>query len=716
MPVGGRLRAALARSAELVSPGHETGSKRAMVGSELVRSLRRELSGKRALVYASEIARFHRAKGSSDYLRAAQYIREKLMSWGIDRVTIERYPIDGKKTYGTWTPPPAWEPVRATLSLVYPEERPICDFETEPMCLIFGSTSTPPEGVVLDVVDIGDGESEDVYVTRSVARKLVLTSGAARSAFLNAVRRRGAVGVLSDHMVHEDSSIGRTRYDLPDAVNYASFPVTHEDIGRMALGFSLSHRQAEELRSLLKSGPVRVKASVEARLFPGEMHVVTGLIPGEAGEGTDDGEVLIIAHLCHPKPGANDNASGCGLAMEIARALSQGIAEGRLARPRLGVRFMFVPEMFGTMAYLDRHPGWARKVKAGVNLDMVGESRDTMSCANLVPTPWSLPSAVNDVAAFYMEMVALRGKMYEGSQVTRDWHYNVTGFTAGSDHYILVDSSFKVPCVYLGHWPDRYYHSNMDTVERLDPEELLRIGLVASSIALTFAAADAAAAQFALNLVDAGARDRIASAARASCEAAAMCREPARRVDIAKALEQRLEVMVDRELAAVDGVVKLVPAGDASRVREMARTLKSGIRATARAARAKVELFAGAFREASEEGKLTGWQSGRREQLARTDDDEAASGAVYVRLFKGPLDPAYLYDRVGEKRRKQYEERQREDPDFQLKLIEAVNYMDGKRTLGRIAALVSAEFAGFTLDDLKGFVDDLERAGLVRRK
>ncbi|MGE5593437.1 MAG: DUF4910 domain-containing protein [Betaproteobacteria bacterium] len=700
------------RRAGPVAPGYEMGSKRAMVGSELVGSLRRELSGRRALVYASEIARFHRAKGSSDFSRAAQYIREKLVSWGIDRVTIERYPIDGKRTYGTWTPPPAWEPVRAVLSLVYPEERPICDFETEPMCLVFGSTSTPPEGLVLDVVDIGDGESEDVYVTRSVARKLVLTSGSPRTAFVSAVRRRGAVGVLSDHMVHEDSSIGRTRYDLPDAVNYASFPVTYEDMGRMAFGFSLSHRQAEELRSLLKRGPVRVKATVEARLFPGEMHVVTGLIPGE---GLDDGEVLIIAHLCHPKPGANDNASGCGLAMEIARALSQGIAEGRLGRPRLGVRFMFVPEMFGTMAYLDRHPGWARKVKVGVNLDMVGESRDTMSCANLVPTPWSLPSAVNDVAAFYMETVASHGKMHEGSQAARDWHYNVTGFTAGSDHYILVDSSFKVPCVYLGHWPDRYYHSNMDTVERLDADELLRVGLVASSTALTFAAADAAAAEFALNLADAGARHRIASAARASCEAAAMCHDPAKRAGIARAFERRLETIVDRELAAVEGVVKLVPADDASRVREMARTLKSGIRATARASLAKVGLFAGAFHETPfEEGKLTARQTGRGE--AAGSDDEATASTVYARLFKGPLDPAYLYDRVGEKRRKHYEERQRGDPDFQLKLIEAVNYMDGRRTLGKIAALVSAEFAGFTLDDLKGFVDDLERAGLVRRK
>lgn len=689
-----------------------TGWRRNMVGSKLIESLKCEMSGGRALVYASEIARFHRARGSSDFSRAAQYIRDKLVSWGIDGVVIEKYPIDGKRTYGTWTPPPAWEPLRATLSLVHPEHRLVCDFDSEPMCLIFGSTSTPPGGLVFEVVDIGDGRSDDVYVTHSVAGKLVLTSGPARTAFANAVRRRGAVGVLTDHMAHEDPSIGRTRYDLPDAVNYASFPVKHEDMDKMVFGFSLSHRQAEVLRSLLKKGPVRVRAVVEARLFPGEMHVVTGLIPGR---NSGDGEVLIIAHLCHPKPGANDNASGCGLAMEIARAFSEAMAAGRLARPRLGVRFMFVPEMYGTMAYLERHPGWARKVRAAVNLDMVGESRETMSIANLLSTPWSLPSPVNDVAAFYMKAVAVQGRMYEGSEASESWHHNIAGFSGGSDHYILADSSFKVPCVYLGHWPDRFYHSNMDTVERLDADELLRVGLVAGSTALTFAAGDLEAAQFMLNVVDAGARQRITRAASVSCEASVMCPDPSKRAETARAFERRLDVLVEKDLAALDEVVKCVQAEHATRVREMAKALKRGVRATAKAACVKVGVFAGTA--GADDGETPTPQSKRGREGARTSGEaEAAGGAVYTRLFKGPLDPVYLYERMDERRREHYESRQRDDPSFQLKLVEAVNYMNGGRTLERIATLVASEFPGFTLDDLKGFVDDLERAGLVRRK
>lgn len=673
-----------------------------MVGVGLVEFLKDAISGERARVYASEITRYHRAKGSADYARVVEFIRDKLASWGVERVTVERYVADGKKAYQTWTPPPAWEPLRAELTLIHPEEQAICSFETEPMSLVFGSTSTPPGGLTLEVVDIGDGKSDQVYAAQSVRGKIVLTSGDARTAFRKAIKRHGAVGVLTDFMLNEVPSIQRTPCDLPDAVCYASFPVKHEDIDKMAFGFSLSHRQAERLRTLLKKGPVRVKALVDARLFAGELQVLTGLIPGEERL---EGEVLIIAHLCHPKPGANDNASGCGLAMEIARALADAIASGKLKRPRLGLRFMFVPEMYGTIAYLDRHPGWPRMVKAGMNLDMVGESPETRPTANLVSTPWSVPSPLSDVGAFYMQAVATGGKMYEGSEPVSAWHYNITGFIGGSDHYILADSSFKVPCIFLGHWPDRFYHSNMDTSDRLDAAEFLRMGLVAASTALTIASPDAKTAQFMLNVADAAAKRRVVQAASLSCEAAIMCESPAKKAEAARSFSQRVEILADKDLAALDWVVRLVSKEDVGRTRELVRALKKGLRTTLRVSRNTVELLAGSIEKDRDAGEAG--------QPGRAEGEES----VYLRLFKGPLDPSYLgalYDRMDEKRRERYEERQKDDPGFQLKIVEAMNYMDGKRTLGKIATLVSAEFPGFSLGDLKGFVEDLEATGLVR--
>ena len=188
-----------------------------MTGIMLLELLEEVLSGERALAYTTEITRFHRAKGSSDYQEAVGFIKDKLTEWDLAKIVVEKYPADGLTTYQTWTPPPAWEPVRADLSLVHPEARHICSFETEPMCLVFGSTSTPSQGLVLDVVDIGDGTGDQAYAGKEVYGKAVLTSGSSRSVFQKAVKKRGAVGILTDHMARQNPAIKRTPCDLPDA-------------------------------------------------------------------------------------------------------------------------------------------------------------------------------------------------------------------------------------------------------------------------------------------------------------------------------------------------------------------------------------------------------------------------------------------------------------------------------------------------------------------
>lgn len=668
-----------------------------MIGTALVKFLEGALCGDHALAYASEITRFHRAKGSSDYHEAVGFIQDKLIEWNLEKVVVEKYPADGLTTYQTWTPSPAWEPVRAELSLVHPEARRICSFETQPVCLVFGSTSTPSQGLILDVVDIGDGSGDQAYAGKEVYGKAVLTSGSSYTAFQKAVKKRGAVCILTDYMGRQNPQIKRTPCDLPDAVNYSSFPVTHEDMTKTAFGFSLSSRQATEIRALLKTGPVKIKAEVEADLFPGELQLLTGIIPGTEKWG----EVLIISHLCHPKPGANDNASGCGLAMELARAISDAIAQGKLEQPKYNIRFMFVPEMYGTIAYLERHPGWRRQVKAAVNLDMIGEAPETMSVANLVTTPWSLPSALNDVAAFYMDNVARRGRAYEGTESGLTWLYDVTRFSGGSDHYILVDSSYKIPCVYLGHWPDRFYHTSMDTIERLNSEELSRCGLVTGATILTFANPCPDNIKLMFSLAASGASRRITRYMDEACLASITRKNRSKRGDEEAILDanERGEILLEKELATIDSVLRCVTKAGTAEARKTARRIKSSLRTTFKMSCEKIRLITG----------IDELSDGVR-ALQKSDPFQ---NQVYSRLFKGPLNPNYLYARIDERRREYYHKREREDPSFQLKLVEIANFMDGKRTLGRIASLVSAEYPGLMCDDIKGFIKDLKDAELI---
>jgi len=668
-----------------------------MIGTTLLKFLQGKLSGEHAFAYTAEITKFHRAKGSTDYQQAIKFIRDKLVEWNLEKIIVEKYQADGLMRYQTWTPPPAWESVRAELSLAYPEVRPICSFETQPLCLVFGSTSTPSQGLILDVVDIGDGATDQAYANREVYGKVVLTSGSSRTVFQKAVKKRGAIGVLTDYMPSQNSSIRRTPCDLPDAVNYASFPVTHEDMGKTAFGFSLSLRQAQEIRELLKNGPVKVKAEVEADLFAGDIQVLTGVIPGTDKEG----EVLIIAHLCHPMPGANDNASGCGLAMELARTISRAITQGKLSRPKHSIRFMFVPEMYGTMAYLERHPGLSKRVKAAVNLDMVGEAPETMSVANLVSTPWSLPSVLNDVAEFYMNYVARSGDSFGRVKPGITWLYDVTGFSGGSDHYVLVDSSYGIPCVYLGHWPDRFYHTSMDTIQRVNKDELHRSGLVAGATILTFADPCPDNIRLMYSLVASGAGQRIAKCMDDAYLKALSNRNQDKTKYEETILDayERGRILLEKELSAVDSVLRCVPKANAAESRKTAKQVKSGLKAIFKSSCERMRLISG-LGESSHSARV----------LKQSDSFQ---NHVYSREFRGPLSLDHFYELIDEKRREHYHKRQRDDLSFHWRLVEIVNFIDGKRTSGRIASLVSSEYPGLVFDDLKEFIRDLETAGLI---
>ena len=94
----------------------------------------------------------------------------------------------------------------------------------------------------------------------------------------------------------------------------------------------------------MQGGAVRVRGRVDASLGAGELTLVHAYL-----RGTDEPEreILITAHLDHPKWSANDNASGSMTNLEIARTLTKLIADGKLKRPARTIRFIWSPEIEG---------------------------------------------------------------------------------------------------------------------------------------------------------------------------------------------------------------------------------------------------------------------------------------------------------------------------------------------------------------------------------
>jgi hypothetical protein len=233
--------------------------------------------------------------------------------------------------------------------------------------------------------------------------------------------------------------------------------------------------------------PVRVHAHVVSRLYDGAIENVTATIPGE----TED-EVLLVSHLCHPTPCANDNASGAAATMEVARALHALVEAGDLPRPRRTVRFLWIPEMTGTYAYLASHTGadTLPHMVAGLNLDMVGEDQEQCDSVMLIDCP---PETSASFAVDLLERI--REELFDESKSFSQrgrfplFRHATVPFSGGSDHYIFSDPTVGVPMPMLIQWPDRFYHTTADTLDRVSPETLVKSCLLAGTFTYWLATA-----------------------------------------------------------------------------------------------------------------------------------------------------------------------------------------------------------------------------------
>ncbi len=439
--------------------------------------IRRAYRGEVAHRHVTAISQHHRIQASPGYRAAAEYVAAQLEAAGLE-VTIHRYPADGRARF--WTAPSflEWACEWATLGPLGDEgasspaaDDLLCDFAAIPTSLI--QRSVPAEGDFEVIAPRGKGGiAPEDYAGLDVRGKVVLTGAPVVRVAELAIRQRGAAGILFDGMV----AGGRTELDLPDARQYTSFWWGGETVPD-AWGFVLSPRQGRALRVRLADGkPVRVRASVRSRFYAGAFEVVEAFVPGASGAN----EILLVSHLCHPQPSANDNASGAAALLEAAALLARLLSQGALPAPARGIRFIWVPEMTGTFAWMAAHEAEMREGRwvAGLNLDMVGADQcQTNGICEFVGLP-AAGASFADHLLYWLMQPFINGIRYKEAP-----------FASGSDNYILSDPSVGVPTPMINDWPDKFYHTSADTPDKVSPAALARSGALAAIYAYWLATA-----------------------------------------------------------------------------------------------------------------------------------------------------------------------------------------------------------------------------------
>src|ERR1043166_8143763 len=503
------------------------GQKPPLLPEKDVAALANELSGETAKRNLEGIARFHRQRGSKGFHEAAELVAGQLRAYGLSDVEILQFPADGKIFYGTQRSRPAWDAETGELYEVNPGSAPVCgkekiengkvvfnldcsarvikiaSYEAEPVVLAEDSESAD---VRAELVDVGEGTKESDYAGKEVKGKIVLVSAQPGAVQDLAVGKYGAAGIVSYAQNQRTAWWGEDE-------NPIRWGHLNTFSSNKTFAFMVSLKTARGFKERLAKGEkITLHASVKAGQHSGNYEVVTAEIPG-ADAKLKDQEIAFSCHLDHQRPGANDNASGCATILEAARTLQRLIDEKKLERPARTIRFIFPPEIEGTIALLNGKTELAKRIKAAIHMDMVGGGPKTKAVFHVTRGPMSLPSFVHDVAWAFAEWVneesyefAATGKADyplaapEGGKEPLRAEYSA--YTMGSDHDVYQDSSFGIPAIYLNDWPDRFIHTNFDSAANIDATKLKRAAFIGAASGYFLGHLSEASAQSVLVAID----------------------------------------------------------------------------------------------------------------------------------------------------------------------------------------------------------------------
>ncbi len=437
-----------------------------MILDQILTELSDKLSGTRAKQEVGRIAAHHRIQGSPGFFAALTQVKGTLDQMGIP-CNVHAYPADGRHKTFSWTAPLSWRVNSGSLRRIAPQDQSLIRFDELPHGIIAHSTGGEATG---EVVDVGEGASPHDYDKIDVRGKFVMSTGQPRVVAPLAVER-GAIALI---LYPTPQQAGK----WPEMVRYGGFWPSAAQAGQTPLGFSISRRQADELLAAMQTGPVRLSGTIDAGLSSGSLHVLEGWIPGRDLQAR---EILLIAHLCHPQPSANDNASGSGLLIEIARTLTELAAAGKIAIERT-IRFLWVPEFYGTLPWAEEHRRQVKKLLFVLNLDMVGESPEKLGeplCVSQAPGP----AFLNSWFAPLLARIGNDRRTIAPSGSRRELHWKISPPSGGSDHIVFSDPTFAIPAVMFGH-SDPLHHTHLDDLDMVDSTQLKRVGLLTAALAL----------------------------------------------------------------------------------------------------------------------------------------------------------------------------------------------------------------------------------------
>ncbi len=471
-----------------------TAAAQASVATAEFRLVRPRYDGARAFETVAFLDQFARWPGAHGFDASIDHIAQRLEQAGYvrqeratpaDRLTyrIERYPMNA----------PAWEATGAEVR-VAGADAPVLQWKTNRNMLANNSFATPAGGVEAELIDVG-AYSAAAMAKVDVKGKIVMADGRVGQLFAEAVGKRGAVGVLAYAL---------PAYLQPEknraSIQFQSIPL---DTVHRGWAIVLSTDARARLRAALAKGPVRLRVMTDVAWTPNA--VERTVVADIRGSAAPDERFVFSAHV--QEPGANDNASGVGAQVEMARVAADLVKRGK-ADPKRTITFLWGLEIRSTDRYITQDSVRATGIRWGLSLDMVGEDTRKTGGTFLIekmPDPSAIwtrgedkhtewggrPIEKSALLPHYFNDFVLQRCLEQAS--TNGWVVKTNPFEGGSDHTPFLRA--QKPGLLFWHFTDQFYHTDGDRLPMVSADELKNAGVSALVSALVLASADGGVAR-----------------------------------------------------------------------------------------------------------------------------------------------------------------------------------------------------------------------------
>ncbi|APZ45889.1 peptidase M28 [Polaribacter reichenbachii] len=465
-----------------------------------------EFTGDLAYEITSFVEKYWRVVGNSGFNESIYKVEEALVKAGY--ILEENATENDVLTYRIEKRPlkkPTWESVNAIVEFEGSKEEPLLSHATNRNMIALNSYSTPKEGFSAEVIHIKDFKN---IANIDVKGKIVFAETSPYRIYKAAIVNGKAAGIMT--------------YNNPDylqpeknvtSIQFRSIP--HDSVNK-PWAIAMSFAAKERLKKALEKGKVSLNVKVETKIYPSEELTIVADIKGNEKPKE---RLVFSAHV--QEPGANDNATGVGVALEMA-SLTAKFIQQKQYQPKRSLTFLWGDEIVSTRRYVQEDSIRAKDIKWGISLDMVGEDTKKTGGTFLIekmPDPSAIWTRGNDkhtewggskmkldqMKPHYLNDFLIDKFKAQGKRA--NWVVSTNPFEGGSDHVPFLREN--IPSVLFWHFTDQFYHTDNDRIDKVSKTTLKNVGTTALIAAYTLLNADENTAKSILSNLEKAAVSRL---------------------------------------------------------------------------------------------------------------------------------------------------------------------------------------------------------------